>query len=418
MTNPSGNNFKTKMNIKFLLILSIICWNYEPLKVTHENETFEAKTCKMSQELIFELENVDFLIQTFQCKNADSVEKWFVKIKKRNKMIRSINGNGKNSISISHWNLGSRKWVNKTPEIMALMDEMNPDFCFLSEANLQTGQQDYMYHIPGYKIITPISNDTMGFSRLVLLAKCGAKFTVDRKKMSEEVSSIWIRVGGRGKNSTLIGGIYREFTLIHDQAPGNSGDLQQQKLRWKKFTGQWKSAAQSKSCWVIGDTNLNYLKWDNPDMDDEYMIDLVKENIEVENFVQVVEKPTRFWPNTESSLLDQIWTNMPESLIKVKNIVRAGSDHNVVTATIRIKGKHIGAGETIARYMRGFDEKTYKNKVKDVDWSRLYSQTKINVAYGIFKEKLLDILNNLAPLRKLQIRKKITPWVSMSTKEK
>ena len=49
------------------------------------------------------------------------------------------NGNGKNSIQVLHWNLGARLWQNKVTEIQALVDELSPEHCFITEANLQAG---------------------------------------------------------------------------------------------------------------------------------------------------------------------------------------------------------------------------------------------------------------------------------------
>ena len=39
-----------------------------------------------------------------------------------NKKQRALHGNGRNSVDIMYWNLGSRKWQNKTDEIQALVD--------------------------------------------------------------------------------------------------------------------------------------------------------------------------------------------------------------------------------------------------------------------------------------------------------
>ena len=93
-----------------------------------------------------------------------------------------------------------------------------------------------------------------------------------------------------------------------------------------------------KSCWIIGDVNLDAMKWNSPDYDHEDMVELVKTDIETENFQQLIENPTRFWPNQPSSLLDQVWTNNIAKIIEVKNMDRAASDHNPIMIKIRIKG--------------------------------------------------------------------------------
>ena len=48
--------------------------------------------------------------------------------------MKQYNGNGKNSISVSHWNLGSKKWSNKRNNIQVLADQNQADIIFISEA--------------------------------------------------------------------------------------------------------------------------------------------------------------------------------------------------------------------------------------------------------------------------------------------
>ena len=133
-------------------------------------------------------------------------------------MAHSENGNIKNSLSILHWNLGARLWHNKVTEIQALVDEHSPDHCFISEANLQAGLPDYETNIEGYLITTPVSHEVHNMSRIVLLSKLEAQFTVERRRMNSEIASIWIKIGGKGARTTLVCGIYREHTLIHENA--------------------------------------------------------------------------------------------------------------------------------------------------------------------------------------------------------
>ena len=68
--------------------------------------------------------------------------------------------------------------------------------------------------------------------------------------------------------------------------------------------------------------------------------------------------------------------------------------------------------------MENFDEKICKQEIKAIDWTDLYNQTDVNLTYNIFSEKFCKILNNMAPMRKSQIRKKHTPWITEQTKAK
>ena len=283
----------------------------------------------------------------------------------KNKKIKIMNGNGKKSVEIVHWNLGSRKWQNKVAEVQALVDEMKPDYCFISEANLAANLPDYQTNILGYEMITPKSHKIYDFSRLVLLSKEGSKFKVEQNRMSPEIASIWISIGGKGKNSTLIGGFYREFTIIHGQAPANSGDINSQRRRWRMFTNQWRQAADTDSCWVLGDLNLDFSKWQNPDNDEVEMINIIKDKIETENFCQFITRPTHFWTGTKSTI-DHIWSNRPDKLLSVKNLDRAASDHNVIAAKIRTKGNDNPMGELLEKAA------LYNFDITTIAWLRSY----------------------------------------------
>ena len=46
----------------------------------------------------------------------------------------------------------------------------------------------------------------------------------------------------------------------------------------------------------------------------------------------------------------------------------------------------------------------------------MFEQTDINVAYGMFEDKFLSVLNRMVPLKKKQVRNNVTPWVTVVTK--
>ena len=72
-------------------------------------------------------------------KGGSFLPKWYKQNKTRNKEIKSENGNGKKSINIVHWNLGSRFRENKVDYIQLLEDEFNPCIAFISESNYWEG---------------------------------------------------------------------------------------------------------------------------------------------------------------------------------------------------------------------------------------------------------------------------------------
>ena len=77
-------------------------------------------------------------------------------------------------------------------------------------------------------------------------------------------SSVWLEISRKGKKSLLLGAIYREHSIIRQPGNNQSSNPAQQNNRWKVFLNQWKKAGSQNDTFVIGDTNLDHLTWDNP----------------------------------------------------------------------------------------------------------------------------------------------------------
>ena len=52
-----------------------------------------------------------------------------------------------------------------------------------------------------------------------------------------------------------------------------------------------------------------------------------------------------------------------------------------------------------------------------VDWSEMYTKQDVDVAYSFLEEKILEILDTMAPMKTTQPRNKRSDWISPSTKE-
>ena len=139
-----------------------------------------------------------------QIKTSDPI--WKLSPKKRNKQIKSKNGNINSTIKITHWNAGSGHWVNKRTEIQNIIDSRKPDILLLSEANLFLENLSHEICIPGYKLITSCSYETLGYTRMAALIRDRINVEVEGKWMSPEVASIWLKfVKKKGpENSTSV----------------------------------------------------------------------------------------------------------------------------------------------------------------------------------------------------------------------
>ena len=57
-------------------------------------------------------------------------------------------------------------------------------------------------------------------------------------------------------------------------------------------------------------------------------------------------------------------------------------------------------------------------EVAKISWWEVYSCQNVDTAVEIFTKKLTDILDKMAPVKKLQIRTRYAPWVSEDTKDR
>ena len=63
----------------------------------------------------------------------------------------------------------------------------------------------------------------------------------------------------------MIGAIYREQHLLRVGTPNNTDDPKEQEKRWKTVLEQWTRASRGNECYIVGDLNLDFMKWDDPD---------------------------------------------------------------------------------------------------------------------------------------------------------
>ena len=65
----------------------------------------------------------------------------------------------------------------------------------------------------------------------------------------------------------------------------------------------------------MGDVNLDFIKWINPEPGVAKMVEKVKNEIETLGFQQMIHGTTRTWKDQPDSNLDHVWMNNPGRLI-------------------------------------------------------------------------------------------------------
>ena len=147
------------------------------------------------------------------------------------------------------------------------------------------------------------------------------------------------------------------------------------------------------------------------------MVDMVKDQAETSGFSQIVTGYTRCWNGQSSSLLDQCWTNCATRISSCRNLVCGSSDHNLIEIIVRLKGINKSPKETVKRNCKNFNSKTFKEMVAGIDWTEVLESNDVDISYDLFETKIRNILDRLAPMKKVQISSKHKSWLTDSTRE-
>ena len=131
----------------------------------------------------------------------------------------------------------------------------------------------------------------------------------------------------------------------------------------------------------------------------------------------MIQGATRAWPGQPDTCLDQCWTNVPERVIYFRNIVRSASDHNLTAVSIRTKNRLEDKHDIVKRERRNMDTARYKENMRNIDWTSLYECQDLELMNSIFEEKLLEILEEAAPLKVYQGRKGACNWLNREVKD-
>ena len=214
----------------------------------------------------------------------------------------------------------------------------------------------------------------------------------------------------------LICGLYREHQYLLQDTDWSLQPAEQSK-RWLHFLRKVETARLSEVCHIIGDVNLDFVKWNVPDHSQLQMITDSKNILEANGFFQLVKEVTRSWPGQSDSLIDHFWTNDPSRVLSVTNSVRAVGDHNVIMATIRTKGRDNKRLDTTKRSFKNFDPNVYRQRLESENWPDIYEISNVDLAYDFLESRVVGILDEMCPYRTIQYRSECKTWLTDDTKD-
>ena len=330
--------------------------------------------------------------------------------KVKNKLKKITNGNiARKTLRIFEWNIGSRHWTNKQVEIQRMVDDHN----------IFKDNPDYKIKIVGYNLELPLTwnNDKLEYARIAVLIKEDLNYEILKQYMSNDISTIWVKINRKGRKKLIVGGIYREFKFIRQTENEEKGNLSDQNDRWRRILNQWEAATNGADSVIIGDCNLDYNCWEAPTGRQVEMIETTKSTIGSSGLYQVIRSNTHTWPGARDSLIDHCWVNSPEKVMCTVNVEDASSDHNIIGISLRISGVSNNSMSFKKRKWKNFDAGKFNLRLSQVNWDNMYQMTEVNLAWDYLQSTLIDLLKEDAPVVTCQPKTNHRVWLSQNTKD-
>ena len=359
--------------------------------------------------------------------DLEAPSSWLTAVE-RNSLARAKFGNRNQQsrgIKCIVWNKGSSLLENKHSEIETLIGNYHPHVLGLCEANLRSNvdislvsHQDYNIHVA-----KTLSHPEPGVARAVVYTH--TSLSVKRREDLEDISlsAVWLELGLPRQRKILIATFYREWQHLN-QSDQSSKSVQAQLERWCNFLTKWEVAlSEGKEVIVMGDINLDFLKWTRTDLASsdnsvrlKPLIEALFSRIFPHGVVQLVREGTRVWPGQPESGLDHVYSNRPDKCSDINTEFSGGSDHKLLKFTRYAKSATRGVRYVRKRCFKNFEPEKFLEKVKKISWFNLYMCQDPSKAVELLTQNISNILNTMAPIRTIQVRVKYAAWLTDETK--
>ena len=231
-----------------------------------------------------------------------------------------------------------------------------------------------------------------------------------------------MEVGLPRQKKFLVCQAYREWQLL-GQADRSSLSIPEQLNRWTVLLDQWERALDTGlEVHLLGDLNINHCNWTNTNLPASNQTTKLKSLIAAlfsqvltKGVSQMVVGPTRHWPGQVSTGLDHYYTNRPDKVSPVQTQHCGGSDHMLIHAKRYSRSIKSNPRYIRKRSYKHFNPLSFIQAVQQVSWLELYLCNDVDLAVKMLTEKITFILDTMAPMRTVQIRKKYAPWLSKTT---
>ena len=306
-----------------------------------------------------------------------------------------------NNFTMLHLNIASlSKHIDELRNLLFLLD-FPFDVIGITETRLHDDDPIVNLDIKGYDFIhTPTSTNCGGAG---IYIKSSYDYAIKKDlfhSISNLTETIFIEIKRNKNKNLLVGCVYRHHCPV-------SGFL----TRFFSPMLDNINRYSNKTCAIMGDFNINLINYASHTPTSDFY-DLFSSY----GFRPLILQPTRV-TSTTATLIDNIFINDMTCNSYGGNLTSSISDHFLQFSQIDLfNSEKVTPFVKYSRNFRDFDKRKFSNELSKIDWSSIVTNNLgTNNSYQLFYDKIINLLDEMAPYRKLtkkEIRLDQRPWIT------
>ncbi len=287
-------------------------------------------------------------------------------------------------------------------ELRVFLASNRVDVLAINETRLDSNIMDSEVHIPGYEIIRRdrCINGRHG-GGVCFYVRSTINFLPRPDLSCQEIENLCIEIRKPNSKPFLITTWYRPPNSVVD--------------KFNYFeTLLGKLDAEQVEYYVMGDLNCNL---SSPTLD--HNSTLLNNITNLYNLHQLINEPTRI-TESSSTLLDVIFTNMPDKIV-CSGVSHIGiSDHSLVYAFRKLSTGLSRKGHSTVSYrnFKNFNSSSFRNDICQQNWDIIMNFDNPNDMWHVWKDTFNSVAEKHAPLRTKRVRASKSPWITPELKRR
>ena len=280
--------------------------------------------------------------------------------------------------------------LNKREEFQMIVQQCDPDIIAISETkpkNCETPVQAAELGIKGYDLFSNLDNDNVrGVALYVKSILKPLEVEIDGNKAAE---AVWARVNLRGRDSLLVGSIYRS----PNSSPENN----------ELFNKLFNAASNSghSHILIMGDCNHPDIDWSNGTTTHSethptyHFMEAIRDSF----MSQHVLEPTHHRAGQQANTLDLVFSNEENMIQTVHSGAPVGkSHHSMLSFLFRCYKPADSSKRTHPLYDKG-DYESIRKKLEEIEWENQLQDKNTEDSWQFIKSKITDCTKQHVPTR-------------------